>query len=90
MFFIGKNKRERERERGENDRPDGIAGFRIKRVSSGLSVYQSTLASADCLREGPIVIRLSIEATRPVICLLDPFSALSSYAKKKERKKGEK
>ena len=77
--------RERERERGENDRPDGIAGFRIKRVSSGLSVYQSTLASADCLREGPIVIRLSIEATRPVICLLDPFSALSFYAKKRKK-----
>lgn len=83
MVFIGRKKRER----GENDRPDGIAGFRIKRVSSGLSVYQSTLASADCLRKGRIVIRLSIEANRPVICLLDPFSALSFYAKKKKKEK---
>ena len=38
-------------ERGTMDRGQSVTRFRIKRVPSGLSVYQSTPAFADCSRE---------------------------------------
>lgn len=61
---VGERKTVSSGDREENDRPASPGTLRINRVPSGLSVHQSTPASADCSgAERIVVARLSIVAT---------------------------